>query len=56
MKEVRLESGPKRMNGVCLPDAPGQIIPLERDDRDISERSLAISLCVTVLGPRNIEK
>ena len=51
MKEVRLESGPKRMTRICLPDAPGQGIPFRRGD--ISEGSLVISLCLTVLGPRN---
>ena len=54
MKEVRLESRPERKNRVCLPDVPGQGIPLGRGD--ISEGSLAISLCFAVLGPRNIKK
>ena len=54
MKEMHLESGPERMNRVCLLDAPGQGIPLGRGD--ISEGSLAMSLCVTVLGLRNGKK
>ena len=41
-------SGPERKNIVCLPDAPGQGIPLGRGD--ISEGSLAVSLCFTVFG------
>ena len=46
-KEVCLGSRLDRMNRVCLPDGPGQGIPLGRDD--ISEGSLAVSPCFTVL-------
>ena len=46
MKEVRLESGPERMNRICVPDASGQGIPSGRGD--VSVGSLAISLCFTV--------
>ena len=57
MKEVCLESGPKRMNRVPLPDAPGQgiTLPLGRGDAcmqhtdthmQISIQSLSLSLPV----------
>ena len=50
MKEVRLDSRLERMNGIYLHDAPGQGIALGRGD--VSDGLLAISLCLTVLGPK----
>ena len=43
-----------RVCRVCLSDAPGQGTPPGRGD--VTEGLLAISLCVTVLGHRNIER
>ena len=54
MKEVWLESRAERMNRVCLSNASGQSIPPGRGD--VTESLPAISLCVTVLGHRNIRE
>ena len=54
MKELCLESRLKRKTRVCLPDAPGQGIPLGRGD--IPEGLPDMWLCFTVPGPRNSKK
>lgn len=49
---MHLESRPETMNQACLPDVPGQGIPLGRGTSgNVPEGSLAMLLCFTVPGP-----